>query len=168
MAVCKLGPLRLSFLMHLEEVGGLVEVVLPLGAALGLDLAELREGPFEQADDALAIDADIRKGVDVVAESEGHGEGGVGLGVVGVDAAFVFSDAERKEVGLAGGGAVEAPGGISQRLNQLFFENADGLEVAKQTVGAALGGSEDNRVGLNRLRRRYVYTNILTTPMSRE
>jgi len=124
--------------MHFEEVGGAVEGVVLVLAALGLDLTKLGEGVFELAGEALAVDSEIGEGVDVFAEGESHGEGGFGLGVTGGDAGFVFGDAEREEVGLEGGDAIEAPGGVGERLNQLLFEGAGGLEVIEEAVGVAL------------------------------
>jgi hypothetical protein len=98
--------------VHFQNLSGLVELALFGCAAIGLDLAELNEGPFELSGEALAVDADLREGADVFAECQGHGEGGFSFGMVGADAVFHFGDAEREEVGLDSGGAVESPGGV--------------------------------------------------------
>jgi hypothetical protein len=101
----------------------------------------------------VAVDSEIREGVDVFAEGKSHGEGGFGLGVIGGNAGFVFGDAEREKVGLEGGDEIEAPGGVGERLDELRFERAGGLEVIEEAVGVALvngtvlGGQDDGVAG---------------------
>jgi hypothetical protein len=49
--------------MHLDEIGGLVELVLIFGEAFGLELFEQGDGLFELAGEALAVKACIRSRV---------------------------------------------------------------------------------------------------------
>jgi hypothetical protein len=65
---------------------------------------------------------------------------GAGLRRVRPDAAFHLSDAEREEVGLDGGGAVDAPGGIDDGLDELSFGGAFGLAILEERLGVALVG----------------------------
>ena len=137
------------FLVHFEQLGGVEELVTFAVVALVLDLAELSERPFELAGEALAVDADVGESDGVLAEGEGHGEGGFGLRMVSADAILHFGDAEREEVGLNGGGAIEAPGGIDEGLDELGFGGAAGLVFVQKGLGVALvsgmvlGGQDD-------------------------
>jgi len=144
------GYIRNVFVfVHLQNLGSLVELALFGDAALGLDLAELREGPFELAGEALALGADAGEGPRVFAKCQGHGEGSFGLRVVGADAIFHFGDAEREEIGLDGGGTVETPGSIDEALGELSFGGALGLIFVQEALGVALVsgvivGGQDN------------------------
>ncbi|HEV3312244.1 MAG TPA: hypothetical protein VG815_17165, partial [Chloroflexota bacterium] len=120
--------------------GGVFELALFGFAAVSLDLAELSESPLELAGETLAVDADLGEGAGVLTEGHCHGEGGFGLRMAGVDAVFHFGDAEREEVGLDGGGAVHAPGGIDERLDELGLDSAFRLAFIEQGLGVALVG----------------------------
>jgi len=96
-------------------------------AALGLELAELFEGFFELAGEALAVHAQGREGSDLVRRSRGR--------------AVVF---ER-------GDAVESPRRVNEGLHELFLEDADGFEVVEELlcevlVRVEILGGEDDRV----------------------
>src|SRR2546430_4976314 len=73
--------------------------------------------------------------------------------MVGADAVFHFGDAEREEVGLDGGGAVELPGGIEERLDELSFGGALGPIFVEEGLGVTLvsgmvlGGEDDGVAG---------------------
>ncbi|HTA68717.1 MAG TPA: hypothetical protein VK776_10590 [Bryobacteraceae bacterium] len=59
--------------------------------------------------------------------------------------------AEGEEGGLGGRNAVEAPGGVAQRLDELLFERTFGLELVDETqemalVGGLVFGGQDNDV----------------------
>src|SRR5579871_2210076 len=107
------------FFMHFENGGGIAELVQLAAAALFLNLTQLLEGSIELAGEALAMDPDLSEGAVVLAECEGHRESCLGLRMVGQGPVFPFSDAEREEVGLDGGGAVHPPGRIDQQLDEL-------------------------------------------------
>src|ERR1700730_12402648 len=95
------GLVRKVFVfVHFQNLSGLVELALFGCTALGLDLAKLMEGAFELTGQALALGADTGESPHVFAKCQGHGEGGLSLGMVGVEAFFHFNDAEREEVGL--------------------------------------------------------------------
>ena len=51
-----------------EELGGFLDVLLFFLAALGLDFAELVEGPFELAGEALLMHAEVRERAGLLAE----------------------------------------------------------------------------------------------------
>jgi hypothetical protein len=55
-----------------------------------------------------------------------------------VEVVFVAGDADRKKIGLDGGDAVQAPGGVTQRLNKVLFERSDGPELLQESLGMAL------------------------------
>ena len=57
------------------------------------------------------------------------------------DAVFHFGDAEREEVGLDCGGAVELPGGVDQGLNELGFGSLFGPIFVEEGMGMTLVGS---------------------------
>jgi hypothetical protein len=74
----------------------------------------------------------------VFAIGQGHGEGGLGIRVAGADAVFALGNSEREEVRLDRGGAVELPGGIGERLDELGFGCAFGLIFIEKRLGVAL------------------------------
>ena len=134
--------------MHFQDFGRIVELALFILAALSLGLAELSEGAFELGHEALTVDADVGESPVVFAEGHGHSEGGFGLRMVGADVVFHFGDPEREEVGLDRG-AVELPGSVDERLDELGFDGAfrlafieEGLRVA--LVDGMVLGRQDN------------------------
>jgi hypothetical protein len=60
--------------------------------------------------------------------------------MVGADAVLHFSDAERIEVGFDGGRAVELPGRVEKRLDELRFGCAFRLVFIEEGLGVALVG----------------------------
>ncbi len=117
-------------LVHFQNLSGLVELALFDCAAIGLDLTEQREGPLELAGEALALGADVGKCPHVFAKCQGHRECGFGLRMVDADTVLHFGDAEREEIGLDGGGAVDSPGGVDERLDELGFGGILGVIFA--------------------------------------
>jgi hypothetical protein len=115
---------------RLLEIG--VAGCLLLGAALGLELAEAVEVAVKAAVQALLVDGQQVEAFCVVAKSPGLGEGGVQLGglwMFGIDRfSVLFGMSEGEEVGFDGAGAVQAPGSVGDRLGQLEFHVAFGLE----------------------------------------
>ena len=126
--------------MHLDEIGGLVELVLLVGEALGLEFLEEREDFFELAGKALAVEAQVRKGAGLGFEGRGDGERLLdlfrGLGELVGDA----DHAQGKEVVFEGGDSVEAPGGVGQGLDQLGFDGAFGFALVDVGFDVALVG----------------------------
>jgi hypothetical protein len=99
----------------------------------GLEFAELFEGAVELAGEALL----------------GGAEGGESAGLLGE----ALGDRDvvergREEVRLERGDAAQAPGGVGERLDQVFFEYADGLDVVEEAAaveligGGVLGGQD--------------------------
>ena len=135
--------------MHFQNLSGIVELAILVCATLGLDLAEQNEGALELAGEALAVSADVSERPVVLAVRQGHGEGSLGLRMVGADTVFHFGDAERVEIGLDGGGTVELPGGVEKRLDELRFGCAFGLIFVEECMGVelvsgvVLGGQDD-------------------------
>ena len=111
-------------------------------AALRLDLAELSEGAFELASEALAVDADVGECPVVLAEGLGHGESRFDLRMVDVDVILHFGDAERVEIGLDRRGAVDLPGCVAERLDELGLGGALGPVFIEERLAMALVGSE--------------------------
>jgi hypothetical protein len=136
-------------LVHFQNPGGSAKLLLFGLAALGLGLAELSRGAFGLAGEVLAVDANVGECAVVLAEGHGHRERGFGIRMVDVDVVFHFGDAERIEVGLDGGGAVELPGGVDERLDELGFGSASGPVFSEEGLGVtlisgmALGGQDD-------------------------
>jgi hypothetical protein len=60
--------------MHLDEVGGLFEVVSFLGEAFGLELFEQGESLLKLTRQALAVEAEVREGAGLGVERCGDGE----------------------------------------------------------------------------------------------
>jgi hypothetical protein len=60
-------------LMHLDEVGGLFELLLAGFQTLGLDLAEKRQRLFELAGQALGVDAESGESAGLIVECGGYG-----------------------------------------------------------------------------------------------
>ena len=139
--------------VHFQNLGGVVELAKFDRAALGLDLAELSERPFELAGKALALGTDAGESAHVFTKCEGHGERGFGLRMVGAEAIFHFNDAEREKVGFDSGGAVHAPGGIDEGLDELGFGGVFGVVFVQERLGVALisgvilGGQDDGLAG---------------------
>ncbi len=83
--------------------------------------------------------------------SEGQGPGGAGF--IGVDGIKMVLGGEGEESGLGGGNAVEAPGGVAELLDELFFERTFGLELVDEAFevalvgGLVLGGQDDDVAG---------------------
>ncbi len=90
------------------------------GAAFGLDFAELFESAVELSGESRLVCA----------------EGGEGAGLL--DEGFGGSWGE--EGGFKGGDAVEAPGGGGERVDELFFESAEGLEILEEAAAVGLVG----------------------------
>ncbi len=73
--------------------------------------------------------------------------------MIGADAIFHFGDAEREKVGLDGRGAVHAPRGVDERLDELCFGGAVGLVFIEESPRVALvcgyvfGGQDDGLAG---------------------
>ena len=126
-------------LVHFQNLSGLAELALFGCAAISLDLAKQREGPFELAGEALALGADVGECPHVFAKCQGHREGGFGLRMVGAEAIFHFNDAEREEVGLDSGGAVHAPGGVDEGLDELDFGGAVGQVFVEESPESGAG-----------------------------
>jgi hypothetical protein len=139
--------------VHFQDLGGLVELALFGSAAVGLDLAELSEGALELAGKTLAVNADVGEGAHLFTKCHSHGEGGLGLRMVGAEAVFHFDDAQREEVGLDSGGAVHAPGGVDEGLDKLGFGGVFGAVFSQKGLGVALirgvvlGGQDDGLAG---------------------
>ena len=68
------------------------------------------------------------------------GESLGGAGLIGVDGIELLFGSEGKVVCLSGRNSVEAPGGIAERLDKLFFERALGLELVDKPLEVALVG----------------------------
>jgi hypothetical protein len=83
-----------------------------LGTAGFLEVAELSDGPFELAREALGVEAEVSQGFGLVQETFDE----VPPGVV-----------EGEEVGFERDDAIEAPGDVGQRLDQMIFGGALGL-----------------------------------------
>src|SRR5689334_21914835 len=89
----------------------------------------------------------------VLAEGYSHGECGFSLRMAGADAIFVLGDAERVEIGLNGGGAVHAPGGVDEGLDEMGFGGAFGLVFVEEGMGVplirgiVLSGEDDGLAG---------------------
>jgi hypothetical protein len=58
--------------------------------------------------------------------------------MIRADAVFHLGDAEREEIGLDGGGAVELPRGIDEGLDELRFGSALGPIFIEEGLGVAL------------------------------
>ncbi len=127
--------------MHLLDEGGFFQLGFFVGAAIGLDLAELVERSFELAREAMLVRAEVRECAGVLAQGGGHGKRGVDFRMGRVDVVRLLVDAEREQVGFEGGDAIEAPGSVGERLHELIFEGALGLEVVEEAAGVAFVGS---------------------------
>jgi len=111
-------------------------------AAFGLDFAELFEGPFELAGEAVLVHAQGGEGLGLLAEGFGGGQGGVHFRFGGVDAAGVRGHAEGEEVGFQGHDAVQTPGCVGDGLDQLFFGGEFGLVFGEEFLDMELVGGE--------------------------
>jgi len=137
------------FFVHFQEVGGIVQLMALAAAALVLDFTELVESAFELAGEALAVDTDLGEGAGVLAERQGHCEGSFGLRMIRPDAGFHFGAAEREEIGLDRGSAVDSPGGIDERLDELGFGGTFGLVFVEEgfrvtLIGGVILGRQDD------------------------
>jgi hypothetical protein len=65
--------------MHLDEVGGLLQLISFPGEADGLEVAKEGEGAFELAGEALTVEAEIGQGAGLGIERGGDGESGADL-----------------------------------------------------------------------------------------
>ena len=81
------------FLVHFQNLSGIVELTLFGCATLGLDLAELIQSAFELAGEALAVSADVGERPVVLALGQSHGESSLGLRMAGPDPVLHFGDA---------------------------------------------------------------------------
>jgi hypothetical protein len=90
-------------------------------AAVGLDFAELVERSFELAREAMLVHAEVRERAGLFADGGGHGEGGVDFRVRGVDVRRLLGEAEREQIGFKSCDAIETPGGVGERLDELLF-----------------------------------------------
>src|SRR5580704_10560854 len=141
------------FFVHLENLGGVGHLAPFVFTPLGLDLTELLKSAVEQAGQALLVNADIGEGVALVVEGFSQGQSPSGAGFIGADGIEMVLGGEGKESGLGGGNAVEAPGGVAERLDELFFERTFGLELVDEAFevalvgGLVLGGQDDDVAG---------------------
>src|SRR6266852_3642192 len=117
--------------MHLEQ-DGLAEFDLFLPAALLLELAKLLESPLELTREALTVNAQSGEGFGLLAQGFGDGEGGVDFGVFGIDMVGMLGEAQREEIVLQRGNAVESPGRVGEVLDELFFEDAARFQVVEE------------------------------------
>jgi hypothetical protein len=129
-----------AFCVHLENLGGVVHLTPFVFTALGLDLAELLESAVEQTGEALLINTDVGEGVALAVESLSEGQGSGGSRLIGVDGVEMVLGGEGKEGGFSGRNAIEAPGSVAQRLDELIFERAFGLELVDEALEMALVG----------------------------
>ena len=127
-----------TLLVHFENFGGVVHLAFFLFPPLGLDLTELLESAVEEAGQALLVKADVGEGLGSEMENlrEGYGRGGSRF--IGTDGADMILGDEGEVGGLGGRDTIEAPDGVAQRLDQLFFERAFGLELVDETLVVAL------------------------------
>ena len=102
--------------MHFEQCGGAFEVAFFFGAAIGLEVAQLIESFVELAGEAVGVEGEF-------------GDGLVGIDDVELDGGFRSGrmGGAREQFGFECGGAVEAPGGIDEFLDELLFGGALGL-----------------------------------------
>ncbi len=110
--------------VEFEERGGVVELALFEGAAIGLDFAEGGERFLELAREAGRLDVEIGEGAVGVKDGEAVGAG--------------------DEPGFEERDAVETPGGVGQFGDELGFGGSGGLVFVEE--GAAVGF--DRRRGL--------------------
>ena len=91
--------------------------------------------------------------------------------MVDAEAVFHFNEAEREEVGLDGGGAVHAPGGVDEGLDELGFGGVFGAVFSQEGFGVALIrgvvlGRQDNGLAgqavAQRVERRALFTGFGT------
>src|ERR1700720_3135367 len=129
---------KILVLVDFQDFRGLIELTLFGCTAFGLNLAEQREGAFELTGEALALGAYAGECPHVFAKCQGHGQGGFGLWMVGAEAILHFGDAEREKVGLDSGGAVHAPGGIDEGLDELGFGGVFGVVFLQEGLRVAL------------------------------
>ena len=128
--------------VHFENFGGVVYLTPFVFESFGLDLVELFESAVEEAGEALLVKADVGEGLASEVENlrEGYGRGGSRF--IGTDGADMILGDEGEVGGLGGGDTIEAPDGVAQRLDQLFFERAFGLE-RRRSVGGGAGKRQD-------------------------
>ena len=128
---------------------GFVGIAFGLFAG-GLEVAELVEDAVELAGEALLAGAEGGEGAGLFGEALGDGEVGVG-GIGGREVGGGFGESGCEELGLERGDAVEAPGGVGEGLDEVFFEGADGQEfideaAAVELVGGGVLGGQDGGV----------------------
>ena len=137
--------------MHFQDVGGEVEIDRFFFTALGLHVAELFECPFELTRETLLVHAERAQCARLFAEGVGRGEGDVGLGMIGDDVIGMLGHAEAEQTVFERGNAVEAPGSVGERLDELVLDHALGLEVVEESlreelVGVEILGRQDDHV----------------------
>jgi hypothetical protein len=119
-----------------EQGGGVHEIVLLAFAALGLDVAELRQSLLELAGEALAVQAESGEGAMRVDDVERHFLASWGSLLGG----WVGSAGE--EVGFEERDAVEAPGGVRKLVDKLGLGGGGGLVFIVELLDVALVGGE--------------------------
>ena len=124
--------------VELEEGGGAFEVALFLGAAAGLDGAELIERLVELAREAVAVEAE-------------SGEGAMEVDDVARQRVMAVCGADEK-VGFEQRDAIEAPGGVGQFADEMDFGGGFGLVfvvelAAVELVGGGVLGGQDGGLG---------------------
>ena len=116
--------------------------VLVVGEAVGLELLKQRDGFFELAGEALAVEAQVGEGTGLRFERGGDGEGLLdllgGFGELVGDPDY----AQGEEIVFEGGDSVEPPGGVGQGLDELGFNGAFGLALGDEGLDVALVGVE--------------------------
>ncbi len=114
------GVVGFTFLfMHLDEVGGLIELVLVVGGAFGLELLEEGKSFFELAGESLAVEAEVREGAGLGVQGGGDREGVLDLFRCIAEGRGGRDDAEGEEIVFERGDAVETPGGVGQGLCEM-------------------------------------------------
>ncbi len=75
-----------------------------------------------------------------MAEGLSQAEGRSGSGFVGVEGIEMVLGSESEKRRLDGGDAIEAPGAVAERLDELFFECAFGLKLIDEALEVVLVG----------------------------
>ena len=110
--------------------------------ALGLEGAELLQGFFEFAREALAVHAEGSEGSDLFTQRFDDDGRRMGLGMFRDDFVIVLGEAESEQVIFERGDAVQSPGCVGEGLYELLLEDADGLEVVEELFREGLVGDE--------------------------